>query len=1014
MSLLQQAPRFEPADAVRLARELYDLQSTATSLPSERDQNFRLDTPEGRFVLKVANASESRAMLEAQNAAMILIARECGLAPRPVPAPDGHGIVEGPGGHLVRLLTWIPGVPLGEVRHRTRPLLEDLGRRLGAMDRALERFDHPAIRREFYWDLALALRTARERLPLVADSEWRDVIGRELDGIEKRRGGALAAFRRSAIHNDANDYNVIAAEGGDLFPRHQHITGVIDFGDMLHSLTVAELAVGAAYAILDEPAPIQTAADVVRGYHAAFPLHEEEIGALFDLIKLRLCLSACVAADQQAERPADEYLAISQAPIRRTLPLLSRVPVAFAEAAFRQACGIDPVPRAPRITRSLREAGNGTRPRVLVGDTPLRREDVLVVDLSPGSPLIAGDPEGNATPALSGRIANALRAAGATVALGRYREPRLLYSSHLFDGEGGERRTVHLGLDLFVPSGTAVRAPLAGVVHALADNTTPLDYGPVVILRHETGEGDECFTLYGHLTRETLSGLEIGRHVDAGDRFAAVGSPDVNGGWPPHLHFQLIADLMDLGCDFPGVCRASEVPIWEALSPDPGPVLGLTNEMAATCHDLSARTLAARRARIGRSVRTSYRVPLKIVRGWMQYLFDHTGRRFLDAYNNVPHVGHCHPRVVEAASAQMRVLNTNTRYLHDALAGFAERLTGTLPAPLGVCYFVNSGSEANELALRLARAHTRRHDVLVLEHAYHGNTTTLVDMSPYKFDGPGGAGKPPWVHVVPLPDVFRGRYRRAGREAASAYAARVAEALERLRDHGREVAAFIAESCPSVGGQIVFPPGYLASVYALVREAGGVCIADEVQTAYGRMGSSFYAFEGQQIVPDIVVLGKPIGNGYPLGAVVTTDEIAASFDNGMEFFSTFGGSTVSCAVGLTVLDVVRTEGLQAHAAETGSRVIEALHEVASRRQIVGDVRGSGFFLGVELVSDRGTLEPASEATDYVVNRMREEGILIGTEGPFHNVLKIRPPMPFGLEDGQLLVETLDDILGEIE
>ena len=420
--------------------------------------------------------------------------------------------------------------------------------------------------------------------------------------------------------------------------------------------------------------------------------------------------------------------------------------------------------------------------------------------------------------------------------------------------------------------------------------------------------------------------------------------------------------------------------------------------------------LAWRRRVIGGNVSVSYRHPLHIVRGEMQYLVDADGRRYLDAYNNVPHVGHCHPRVVEAAARQLRALNTNTRYLHESLMQFAERLAATLPEPLRVCYFVNSGSEANELALRLARAHTRRRDLIVLDAAYHGNTTTLVDISPYKFNGPGGEGKPPWVHVAPLPDVYRSRISTVGRavqvDAGATFAAALSAVIDRLRAYGAGLCGFIAESCPSVGGQIILPAGYLAAVYDQVRHAGGVCIADEVQTAYGRVGTSFYAYQDQGVVPDIVVLGKPIGNGYPIGAVVTTPDIAASFDNGMEFFSTFGGSTVSCAVGLAVLDVVQEEQLQAHAARVGAHLLERLRPLAERPSLVGDVRGSGLFIGVELVRDRETLEPATEEAARIVNQLRDAGILIGTDGPHHNVLKIRPPMPFTIEDADQLASSL--------
>ena len=415
--------------------------------------------------------------------------------------------------------------------------------------------------------------------------------------------------------------------------------------------------------------------------------------------------------------------------------------------------------------------------------------------------------------------------------------------------------------------------------------------------------------------------------------------------------------------------------------------------------------LAARRRFVGGNISVGYRRPLQVVRGAMQYLFDEAGRRYIDAYNNVPHVGHCHPRVVEAAAGQLRALNTNTRYLDEHLARFAERLAATMPKPLRICYFVNSGSEANELALRLARAHTRQRHLIVLDAAYHGNTTTLIEISPYKFNGPGGNGKPPWVHIVPVPDLYRGDFRGAGD-----YADAVARAIDELRGGGAGLCGFIAESCPSVGGQIVFPAGYLDAVYRYVRDAGGVCIADEVQTAYGRIGTHFYAFEAQGVVPDIVVLGKPIGNGFPLGAVVTTSEIAASFDNGMEFFSTFGGSTASCAVGLAVLDIVRDEQLPAHAREVGDHLLGRLRPLPDRCALVGDVRGSGLFIGVELVRDRKTLEPAAAEASDVVNRLREEGILIGTDGPYHNVLKIRPPMPFAIEDADVLASALEAIV----
>jgi len=394
-----------------------------------------------------------------------------------------------------------------------------------------------------------------------------------------------------------------------------------------------------------------------------------------------------------------------------------------------------------------------------------------------------------------------------------------------------------------------------------------------------------------------------------------------------------------------------------------------------------------RRNLLGGNLSVAYEQPVNIVRGSMQYLYDEEGRQYLDAYNNVAHVGHCHPKVVAAGQRQMELLNTNTRYLSELILDYAERLTATLPEPLEVCFFVNSGSEANELAIRLARAHTKARDMIVLDHAYHGNTTTLIDLSPYKHDGPGGEGAPAWVHKVPIPT-----------------SAADAEEVEKI---GLPLCGFIAESMPSVAGQIVLPDGYLGRVYEAVRAAGGVCIADEVQTGYGRIGTHFYAFEKYGVVPDVVVLGKPIGNGHPIGAVITTRAIAASFDNGMEFFSTFGGNNVSCAIGLTVLEVVQEEKLQAHALRVGERLIEGLLVLQRQHDLIREVRGSGLFIGVEL--ERNQL-PATQQANRIANQMRERGILLGTDGPHHNVIKIRPPMPFSESDAHRLLEAFASVI----
>jgi 4-aminobutyrate aminotransferase-like enzyme len=427
----------------------------------------------------------------------------------------------------------------------------------------------------------------------------------------------------------------------------------------------------------------------------------------------------------------------------------------------------------------------------------------------------------------------------------------------------------------------------------------------------------------------------------------------------------------------------------------------------------AAEILAVRRRHVGSSLSLAYRTPLHIVRGAGAYLYDADGRAYLDCVNNVAHVGHAHPRVVEAGVAQMRLLNTNTRYLHENIVRYAERLTELLPDHLEVCYFVNSGSEANELALRLARAATGRPDVASVDVAYHGNTQRLVEISPYKFNGPGGAGQAADVQVVPLPDPYRGAHRGPGPEAGAAYVADSRAVLDSAAAAGHPAGGLIAEAIPSTAGQVVPPEGWLAGLFDAARAVGAVPIADEVQVGFGRVGTDTWAFGAEGARPDIVTMGKPIGNGQPLGAVVTTRAIADAFANGMEYFNTFGGNAVSAAIGLAVLDVIADEGLQEHARVVGERLLDGLRGVATRHRAIGDVRGRGLFAGIEFVRDRETREPDAELAENVANAAAERGVLLSTDGPFHNVIKIKPPLVFSAADADRLVDTVDAVLAEL-
>ena len=424
--------------------------------------------------------------------------------------------------------------------------------------------------------------------------------------------------------------------------------------------------------------------------------------------------------------------------------------------------------------------------------------------------------------------------------------------------------------------------------------------------------------------------------------------------------------------------------------------------------------LEGRRQHLGRGLSLSYAEPLMIVRGEGAYLYDERGRAYLDCVNNVCHVGHCHPRVVAAAREQIGRLNTNTRYLYPQLTDYLAALTAKFPEPLKVVYLVCSGSEALDLALRLARTATGARDVIALESAYHGHTQTVMDVSSYKFDGPGGQGAPPTTHVVPMPCTFRGPHRRDEPDSGAAYARYVQKKIAGLSESGRRPAAFVCESILGVGGQVYLPDGYLQHAYGAVRAAGGLCIADEVQVGFGRVGSHDWGFQLSDVVPDIVTLGKPIGNGHPMAAVVTTPEISAAFDNGMEYFNTFGGNPVSCAIGLEVLRVIDEEGLREHAREVGSYLMDQLHTRISRHALVGDLRGRGLFVGIELVRDRKTLEPAVEECSALVEAMKARGILLSVDGPLHNVIKFKPPMVFSMQDARQLIDELDEAFEQLD
>ncbi|MGA9572519.1 MAG: aminotransferase class III-fold pyridoxal phosphate-dependent enzyme [Lysobacterales bacterium] len=422
------------------------------------------------------------------------------------------------------------------------------------------------------------------------------------------------------------------------------------------------------------------------------------------------------------------------------------------------------------------------------------------------------------------------------------------------------------------------------------------------------------------------------------------------------------------------------------------------------------QNLLQRRQRLmGKAYRVFYEQPVHIVAGEGVWLYDSDGRKYLDVYNNVPHVGHCHPRVVEAICKQAGKLNTHTRYLHELVLDYAEKLTAKFDEGLDIAMFACTGTEANELALRLARAITGATGMIVTDNAYHGNSwaiaqiTTTYESSEKRADN---------IVTVPSPDSYRGPYA-GDPHAADKYAQHLQTAIDTLADRGLRPAAFIVDTIFSNEGLPTVPSGFLAKAVDIVHKAGGLFIADEVQPGFGRMGSHFWGFEKHAVKPDIVTMGKPMGNGYPVSAVVTSNAIVNAFARHSHYFNTFGGTPVACAAALAVLEVIEQEGLQANALETGQYLLQGLHELTSATPLIGDIRGSGMFIGIELVRDRTSLEPATTETARAVNLLRQNGVLIGSTGQFDNILKIRPPMVFSKDNADLLLQKLKLVLRQV-
>ncbi len=993
--------------AEELCFKNYGIKGKASPLPGELDHNFKIVSDNKRFILKINRPGTDPAYLDFQEELLLHIQYKKPSFKYPsiiqtVSGENSFGILDDENKNRnIRMLEWIPGRLWSAVNPQPDNLRFSLGEVCGELTSLLQDFNHPKAIRVFDWDIAQASWTF-DYLHLFSNEE-KDCIGFFTKKFEKIQP-QYKKFRKSVVHNDANDNNIIV--NNDLI--NPNVETVIDYGDAACTQTINDLAVAIAYASMDHPDPLSAALPIISGYHSKFPLLEEELEVLYVLIAMRLVISITKSAINKEKEPENIYLQISDKQAWSLLYKWKNIHPDLVHCFFRVACGLIPLTQEKIFSDWV--AGNSFSVKDLF--PTIQYNQIQQPDLGIGSLYLGNFTSYQNNTDFHYKINQLLEHNPDTLFAGGYLEPRPVYSTSAFKIEGNngpEYRTYHLGMDFWLKENTAIHAICDAEVFGFVDNNKDKDYGPTIILKHSINDDHSFYTLYGHLSKASLVSLKKGKKIKKGEKIAELGNSFENGNWPPHLHFQIILDMFDQSTNFPGVCSPTQLAVWSSVCPDPGVIFN-SKKLSTTSVENKNELVEERKKHLGKSLSLSYNEPLKILRGEMQYLMDETGRRYLDTVNNVAHVGHEHSRVVKAGQNQMALLNTNTRYLHDNIIHFAKELCKTLPKELSVIHFVNSGSEANELAMRMAEAYTKQKNIIALEVGYHGNTGRCIDISSYKFDGKGGTGKPAHTHIVPLPDSFRGKYQGSYAETGKQYATHVKEKIDEIKKAGSGLSAFIAESIVSCGGQIVLPDNYLKTAYAYVREAGGICIADEVQVGFGRTGKKFWGFELQNVVPDIVTMGKPIGNGHPLAAVACTQEIADAFANGMEYFNTFGGNPVSCAIGLEVLKVIQEEKLQENALLVGEYLKASLKKLQAHYPILVDVRGEGLFLGIEFCEANKI--PATEKTAYLTNRMKTYGILMSIDGPQNNVLKIKPPMCFNKENAANLLDIFERILKE--
>jgi 4-aminobutyrate aminotransferase-like enzyme/Ser/Thr protein kinase RdoA (MazF antagonist) len=947
-------PTLGADEVTSMFAEHFGVEVDLQPLGSQQDQNFRV-FPRGELtplgVLKLSNPAFSEAEITMQDAAAAQVAeRQPALRiPRLVAGPRGAMAAwwqSSEGRIHARVIENIAGSTLTGSSYLAPDVVARMGELSGRVSVALADFHDPADSRVLQWDLRHAERVIELLLPREPDADVRATITAAIEPALRVLAPLAKHLPVQAGHFDITDDNMLRPPGGRL------PDAVIDFGDVAASWAVGELATTLSSVLHHDGASPAATLPAIRAFHALRPLSVHEADALWALVTLRGAVLVLSGREQVRLDSANEYASGALDREYRVLERAASVPPEVMAQVVRRALGL-PV-AAPGGGPDASPLPPFTTPTALDAGTvsPLNDE---------GAWMHARTLDDAALAALD---------AGSDVAFLPPWRPILT---------GAPQRT---------PSAPATIP--TSVTLWLAE--------PTPVLGSVTREGD---ALVVHGDAEVLAftaagGLGPEPMLPARTRIRVTRRPEGAPAAPP-------------------LVEAASADGWRAVVGDALDALGLASHVAAVTgegdageHPDSATVLARRERHLAEVQEHYYAAPPQIERGWREYLVDTDGRVYLDMLNNVTSVGHAHPHVVEAAHRQMRLLNTNSRFHYAAIAEYAERIAALLPDELDTVFFVNSGSEATDLAIRLAMAATGRRDIVAMREAYHGWTYASDAVSTSIADNPNALEtRPDWVHTVDAANSYRGTHRGAD---AHRYAPEAVAVIDALAADGRPPAGFICEPYFGNAGGVPLPEGYLAQVYDAVRRHGGVVIADEVQVGYGRLGGWFWGHEQQGVVPDIVAVAKSVGSGHPVGAVITTRAVADKYRTGGYFFASTGGSPVSSVIGMAVLDVIENEGLQQNAWEVGHHLRGRLEALMERYPIIGAVHGSGLYMGLELVRDRETLEPATEETAWICDRLRELGVIMQPTGDHQNVFKIKPPLCVTIESADYFVDQVERVL----